>query len=322
MIKSYKYFIIITILISLIALKGGYGFYHKEQDLLENKFFIIEKGATLNNIAYNLYKDNLIKDPKLFSFIARIIYFGNPNFKAGEYYFAGRVSPKKIIDKIRNHDVLHRYITFAEGMTSADIVNKINLAYGLVGQIQYDIDEATILPNTYSYTYGDNRIIFLKSLLDISQKTVDLEWQNRDYGIPIENKEDALILASIVEKETSIDEERPKVASVFLNRLKKNMRLQADPTVIYGITNGKIKMERTLNKKDLRNAENIFNTYVYKGLTPSAICHPGIASIKAVLHPANSDDLYFVANGNGGHNFSNNLNSHNKNVKDFKKKGK
>ena len=171
---------------------------------------------------------------------------------------------------------------------------------------------------TYYYNFGDNRNDLVRRM-KVAMKNVSEElWLLREVGLPIKTPLEAIILASIVEKETGLVEERRRVASVFINRLRLRMRLQSDPTVIYGLTNGNRRLSRPLKRKDLKSL-NPYNTYLNKGLPPGPIANPGRASIKAVLNPIESTDLYFVADGKGGHAFSTTLSEHNKNVKVLRK---
>ena len=174
------------------------------------------------------------------------------------------------------------------------------------------------MPETYSFVRGDSK----DSIILQAQKAMDKElenvWKKRDKTVPIKKKEDLLVLASIIEKETSVADERGLVASVFVNRLRKGMRLQTDPTVIYALTNGEKDLGRPLLKKDL-DIDSPYNTYKYYGLPPKPICNPGVEALKAASNPDISQYLYFVANGDGGHSFATSLTEHNRNVANWKK---
>ena len=178
-----------------------------------------------------------------------------------------------------------------------------------------------MLPETYSFTRGDTKNSIIKQAKQAMDVAVKEAWANRQDGLPIKNIDQLVILASIIEKETSIENERGLVASVFINRLVKRMRLQTDPTVIYALTHGQKDLGRLLTRKDLL-IDNPYNTYKYYGLPPTPICNPGKASLEAAANPEVSNYLYFVANGEGGHNFSSSLKEHNNNVQKWKKSQK
>ena len=179
-------------------------------------------------------------------------------------------------------------------------------------------DEGVLAPNTYSFDIATNRENLFLKMKSEQNKILDIAWNKRAPDLPLKNAFELLILASIVEKEAGNEEDKRKVASVFLNRLKKKMRLQSDPTVVYSLTKGKDTLNRELTKSDLR-IRSPFNTYKVEGLPPSPICNPSKSSIYAVANPIKTDFLYFVADGEGGHNFSQNLQQHNRFVKEYRR---
>ena len=181
------------------------------------------------------------------------------------------------------------------------------------------LKEGEFLPETYTFSRGEERQKIAAQGKLAMQKVLQQAWDGRDADLPLKNKEELLILASIVEKETGVPEERPQVASVFVNRLKKGMLLQTDPTVIYAVTKGEYDLGRPLLRRDLE-VDSPYNTYKYAGLPPTPICSPGAASIMAAAHPDKTPYLYFVASGTGGHNFARTLNEHNANVKKWRQK--
>ena len=214
--------------------------------------------------------------------------------------------------KLVKGEIYYRKLTFAEGLSNDSILKIINSAEGLVGELPTEeIAEGTLLPETYLYTAGESK----KSLISRMQKAMieffDEQWDKRADNLPFKTKREELSLASIVEKETGIQNERRKVASVFVNRLKRKMRLQSDPTVIYAFTGGNIDLERPIRKSDLTRVSE-YNTYIIKGIPDKPIANPGKDAIIATLNPEKTNYLYFVATGNGGHNFSKNLKEHNK----------
>jgi UPF0755 protein len=204
-------------------------------------------------------------------------------------------------------------VLFAEGATSWQVVEGLKAIDVLEGEIEAVPPEGALAPDSYEVAVGDDRAELLEEMTSRQAERLARAWQNRAEGLPVETPEEALILASIIEKETGVAEERGKVASVFINRLEQGMRLQTDPTVIYGITNGQGVLGRGLRQSELRR-ETPYNTYVIDGLPPTPIANPGFASIEAALNPEETDLLFFVADGTGGHAFARTLAEHNENV--------
>ena len=223
-----------------------------------------------------------------------------------------------ILKILTEGEVYVRRITFAEGLSSAEILDMVGAAEGLEGDLPESLPEGSLLPETYHYVRGDTRGDLLARMRAARDAALDELWTERAEGLPVESKEEAVILASIVEKETALADERPQVAAVFLNRLKRGMPLQSDPTVVYGLTQGKEPLGRALTYDDLRS-ETAYNTYVIPRLPPGPIANPGRAAIAAVLNPADVSFLYFVADGTGGHAFANTLEEHNRNVANWRK---
>ena len=274
---------------------------------------VVPKGASLNMVAAKLEEAQVIDKAWLFKIMARVNGL-DKHLKAGEYQFEPGVSLKQAMDKISKGEVFLRKITIPEGLTSGQIMYLIATYPGLEGEIDIDVKEGELLPETYSFELGASRNSIILQAKAAMQKTLEEVWAARDDDLPIKNISDLLTMASIIEKETGIADERPLVASVFLNRLRKGMRLQTDPTVIYAITEGETSFGRSLKKKDLK-IDSPYNTYLNYGLPPGPICNPGREAIMAAAHPAESDYLYFVADGKGGHRFAKSLSEHNRNVK-------
>jgi UPF0755 protein len=198
-------------------------------------------------------------------------------------------------------------------LSSAEIIALLESAEGLTGEIGDIPPEGTLLPETYHFSYGDARADIVARMKAGVSEAIEALWPKRRADLPLKSPEEAIVLASIVEKETGVAEERPMVAGVFVNRLERGMPLQSDPTVIYALTMGKAPLGRKLAKPDLE-ADSPFNTYRYKGLPPAPIANPGRAALEAVANPSRTDELYFVADGTGGHVFSSTLEEHNQNV--------
>jgi UPF0755 protein len=233
--------------------------------------------------------------------------------KAGEYEFKKAASMRQVLDTLVEGKSISHKITLAEGLTSQQIVERIQANPELKGTLTEIPAEGTLLPDTYRFQIGDSRQDIIERMQVAQQKFLAKVWQERDSDIVVQTPEEALILASIVEKETSRADERPLIASVFENRLRKKMRLQSDPTIIYGLVGGKGVLDHPITQEEL-DRETAYNTYKINGLPPTPIANPGRAAIEAVLKPAKTKDLYFVADGTGGHAFAPSLDEHNKNV--------
>ena len=273
---------------------------------------VLPQGMSAFDIADRLEEAGVIDDPLLF--VAGLwIEDKQHSLKAGEYMFEALVTPRGVMEKLVAGDtVLHRF-TVTEGMTSAEIVAALNAVPWLLGEIAEAPAEGSLLPETYHYELGDSRAKLIERMKQAMARVVDELWQARDAAVALDDADQAVVLASIVEKETAVADERPIIAGVFLNRLRQGMRLQSDVTVIYAVTGGKRPLGRPLSRADLR-VESPYNTYRQGGLPPGPIANPGRASLAAVLNPAETDALYFVADGSGGHAFAETLDEHNRNV--------
>ncbi len=227
---------------------------------------------------------------------------GDGVLHTGEFIFPAHASIKDILNILRHGQQVEHQVTIPEGLTGAQIATIINGAPDASGQIAPPPD-GSVLPQTYSYLWGTPRAAILARAEAAMQASLDTAWPNRDPKAPLATPQEALILASIVQQETPLGHELPLVAAVYENRLRLGMKLQADPTVIYAATGGKQSGGTSISRADLANPSP-FNTYAHAGLPPGPICAPGAAAIDAVLHPAKSDALYFVATGTGGHVFS------------------
>ena len=204
-------------------------------------------------------------------------------------------------------------IAFAEGITSWQAVEGLKAVDALTGEVAEVPAEGSLAPDSYEVSAGDTRESVIARMTQAQEAILAAAWEGRADGLPLESAEEALILASIIEKETAVADERGRVASVFVNRLRRGMRLQTDPTVIYGITEGRGVLGRGIRQSELRG-ETPWNTYVIDGLPPTPIANPGRASIEAAVNPADTEYVYFVADGSGGHAFAETLAEHNRNV--------
>jgi UPF0755 protein len=278
---------------------------------------IIEKGSTLSATAHLLaQKGTLLYS---WSFMASVLLSGNRGaLKAGEYLIPAHARPLDLVRMLASGKVVMHQVTFPEGMTVSQIIDIVKVLPHLVGDVIRIPKEGTLLPETYRYVHGDSREKIMAQMRRAMKLALAQAWENRKKESPIKTPEELLILASIVEKETGVPAERPQVAAVFLNRLKKGMKLQSDPTVIYGITLGEKPLGRLLTLTDLKHG-SAYNTYLISALPPKPIACPGRKSLEAVVEPATTNDYYFVANGTGGHAFSSSYGQHLKNVKEWRK---
>ena len=293
---------------------------YEKGNLVEPVNVIVDKGDGVKRIAWKLYKSGVIKSPLMFEWLTKA-YKTEGGLRAGEYRFEPKISMYDAMRQIEEGKVFLRRITLPEGLTVKQMLDIIAQNDDLKGEISLEPKEGEMLPETYTFAYGDTKDSIIKQASAAMKKFVGEQWKNRDDNLPLNDEKDLIILASIVEKETGLAEERSLIASVFINRLKKGMMLQTDPTVIYAITKGKTDLGRPLLRKDLK-LDDDYNTYMRYGLPPTPICSPSKEAILAVLHPQKSDFLYFVASGNGGHNFSKSLDEHNKNVSNYVKSQK
>ncbi len=302
----------LLILVAGAAVLGGIFRLDRPGPLQADTTVIVERGASLTAIAENLQSGGVIDDAFLFRLSARL-YRVSRSLKAGEYAFPARVSMDGVIDILVSGETVIRQFTVPEGLTSAEVMTLIAGVEGLVGELDGVPTEGSLLPETYNYAWADARPDIVGRMEKAMADTLAELWPTRAEGLPIDTPAEAVILASIVEKETGVAEERALVAGVFINRLKRGMRLQSDPTVVYALTGGTGPLDRALRSRDLR-VDNPYNTYGNAGLPPGPIANPGRAALEAVLNPAETDYLYFVADGTGGHAFAKTLAEHNRNV--------
>ncbi|NRA74242.1 MAG: endolytic transglycosylase MltG [Rickettsiales bacterium] len=286
--------------------------------LKKTKIININKNS-LFEVAKQLKKQKAINNNVSFFLLAKIAN-SITTLKAGEYELPAEISIWNIIRIMQSGKFFKRSLTIPEGYTTNQIFSVIEQNQYLLGSVDKQLyQEGMLLPETYFFIRGDTRADILKKMSESMNKTIDEIWQQRDTTIPLKDKSELLILASIVEKEAKIKEEQPLIASVFINRIKKKMKLDSDPTTIYAITKGKYKLKRLLSRADLK-IQSPFNTYTTVGLPPTPIANPGIDAIKAVAKPAKTNYLFFVVkNCQGYHSFSPNLKKHNLYVRQYKR---
>ena len=327
---------ILLVLLGLLAAAIILSRYQQFQDTAldlpaQEMLYTMPAGTSLNQLAYDLYSRNIIEYPRFLILLGRETGAAR-RLQAGEYILQQGVTPRTLLEQLVDGKVNQYGLTLIEGYTFREMLQRIRddpvLTHTLTDETDAEImerlghpgehPEGRFLPDTYNFTRGTTDIDFLARAWQAMNDQLESAWEEREEGLPFETPEEALILASIVEKETGVAAERPVIAGVFVRRLQKGMLLQTDPTVIYGMG---AKFDGNLRLHDLR-ADTPYNTYTRKGLPPTPIAMPGVDAIHAVLHPAKGKSLYFVAMGEGKHYFSNTLKQHNLAVDKFQKKKK
>ncbi|HWY84526.1 MAG TPA: endolytic transglycosylase MltG, partial [Roseiarcus sp.] len=304
------------VLLGALATVGGLVWLMKEArspgPLTEDKVVMIMRENDAADIADQLERAGVIDSATWFNILTALD--GNRGaLKRGEYAFKAGMSMNDIENELIAHHVIRYKITIPEGLTSEQVVDRLHEDSVLTGDIREPPREGSLMPDTYYFERGDTRLSILSRMAKTQTKAVEDIWKTRSPDLPIKSPWEMVTLASIVEKETGKPEERPRVAGVFINRLDKHMRLGSDPTIVYGLVQGKGTLGRSITKADL-NQSTPYNTYLIDGLPPGPICNPGKAALEAVAKPARSKDLYFVADGTGGHAFAETLDQHQKNV--------
>jgi UPF0755 protein len=311
-----SFFLKILIVPAFLALYVFWGFvayFQAPGPSPKNDFFMIEAGESLSTISRRLYDAGLISSEKLFRW--GILLSGKSrNFRAGDYFIAAHESPYDLAQLVMSTQAQHKKITVPEGLTNHQVLNLLKEKPFLkVDAVSMPV-EGMLYPETYIFAKGTKLSRVVGEMAKNMEKTLETLWAQRVAGLPLNSPMEALILASIVEKEATFDSEKPTIAGVYLNRLKQNMPLQADPTIIYGLSNGTGDLGRMLVRSDMLQPGR-FNTYKNKGLPPTPIASPSLASLKAVLlYPEATDALYFVADGKGGHRFSKHYHVHKNNI--------
>jgi UPF0755 protein len=302
-------------MIPAFLLAVGLGILEMPGPLAAKVTVIVPHGTSVHDIADLMDKNGVVTSPLAFRLAAKII--ASDNLQEGEYDFTPEESLADAVIEMRDgHSVVHLF-TVTEGLTSAEIANLLRYTSTMTGDIIAVPAEGSLLPETYRTSYGDSRVGMIARMQKAMQDMLDELWPQRDPSVPLKSPQEAVVLASIIEKETGKSSERARIAGVFYNRLREGMRLQSDPTVIYAITRATGAMDHDLGRDDLAFASP-YNTYVNDGLPPQPICNPGRAALIAALHPEKNSFLYFVADGNSGHVFSKDLAEHNRNVAKFR----
>lgn len=273
---------------------------------------IIERGSGVLQIGQQLQRAGVIEHPRLFHLLAE--WQGRASsLQAGEYLFPAGASLAEALGRIARGETEVHFLTVPEGLTASAILKLVAAEDGLTGPVPDSVPEGSLLPETYDYQFGTKRQALIARMQKAMADAVAKAWAARDPDLPLEDPEDLVTLASIVEKETGVPDERSLVAGVFVNRLRRGMKLQSDPTTIYAVTGGTAALGRGLRRSELAR-EHPYNTYHVTGLPPGPIANPGAAALMATARPAETDALYFVADGSGGHAFARTLAEHNRNV--------
>ena len=305
-------FVLIGALIAVGAVAWLMMEARKPGPLAETKIVNIVREDDGGSIAEQLEHAGVIDSASLFN-ILTLLDGKRSAFKRGEYEFRAGISVNEIESLLASHRVVQYKVTIPEGLTSEQVVERLRAADALSGDVKEIPREGSLAPDTYRFERGYSRQALLQHMEKAQEQRVDEIWKTRSSDLPIRSPGEMVTLASIVEKETGKPDERPRVAGVFINRLEKHMRLQSDPTIVYGLAFGKGTLGHSITKAEL-SQPTAYNTYLIDGLPPGPISNPGKASLEAVANPARSHDLYFVADGSGGHAFAETLDQHGRNV--------
>jgi len=308
---------VLSLFVLLAVLTGALLYVGNQQfdapgPLPQDRIVIIPHGSGIRDIAEVLNREGVIDQPWIF--IGGVLVLkAREDLKAGEYQFRAHASLRDVVATIVDGKVVAHQISVPEGVTSEQIVARLLDDDVLIGNIKEIPREGTLLPDTYNFTRGVTREQMIQRMQAAQQRVVKEVWDRRSPDLPIKTPEQLVILASIIEKETGKPEERSRVAAVFVNRLKQKMRLQSDPTIIYGLVGGKGTLGRPIMRSEI-DQPTPYNTYLIDGLPPGPISNPGRASLEAAANPARTREIYFVADGTGGHVFAETYDQHQKNV--------
>src|SRR6202795_1286992 len=309
---------VITIVLVLMIGAGGIYVYGKQKieapgPLQEDKIVNIPARAGMTDIAEILQREGVI-DNNRWAFIGSVFALkARSELKPGEYSFQKNASLRDVIGTMVEGKVVQHAVTIPEGLTSEQIVARLSENDIFAGTVREMPREGTLLPETYKFPRGTTRDQVLQRMQQTQKRVLAEIWERRNPDIPVKTPEQLVTLASIVEKETGKPDERSRVASVFVNRLRQKIKLQSDPTIIYGIVGGKGTLGRPVKRSEITQPSP-YNTYVIEGLPPGPIANPGRASLEAAANPARTRDLFFVADGTGGHSFTETYDQHQKNV--------
>ena len=299
----------------------GIGRFETRGPLSAQATYVVPRNSTTSTIASGLEREGIISDASIFEYGVRYwtqINQPGASLKAGEYAFAPGASMQDVLEKLIEGKSIMHSVTIPEGWTTEKIYERVAADETLTGDMPALAPEGTLRPDTYLFQRGTTRSEVVQRMRTAQDKLVAQIWNDRQPDLPVKDVGQFLTLASIVERETGVDGERPHVASVFVNRLEKGMRLQSDPTFLYGVYGGAGKPSDTPVRQSDIDSDTPYNTYKIRGLPPGPIANPGKAALEAVANPLDTSDLYFVADGTGGHVFSSTLAEHNRNVQTYR----
>jgi UPF0755 protein len=314
---NFVNFLIVIFLVIASAVYWAKNQYQNEGPLKSDISFEVKKGDRFRNVSAELAKQGIISNSIIFNVWARYAK-QDENLKFGNYLISSKSSMSEVLALITSGKAINEQITFPEGFTSYQIVERLKSNMELEGEVGPFPAEGSLAPNTYSYQKGDTRRNILKKMQEMQKDIINEAWISRSKDLPFDNKKEAIIIASIIEKETSRNNELKLVSGVIMNRLKAGIPLGMDSTIVYEFTKGNPKNMRSIKQSDIKK-DSKFNTRKYSGLPPSAIGNPGKLAIEAALNPEKTDFFYFVADGSGGHAFSKTLKEHNINVAKWRK---
>lgn len=318
---------VLLLVIGSAVLAGGYVWFQNELvkpgPSLEDQVFVVEPGEGLGSIATRLEAENLIRNDRLLRLAFRLDG-ADGTAKAGEYRIPAAISLAEVKALLVEGDAILHRLTIPEGLTVAQTLRLIEANHVLVGELPDELPpEGSLLPDTYLFGRGMTRGEFINKMAEAQDALLAELWPARQADLPISSSFEAVILASVVEKETGLPSERAQIAGLFVGRLKKGMRLESDPTIIYGVSGGEPLYNRAGQRRTLYRSEidrrTDWNTYQIDGLPRTPICNPGRDAIAAVLQPADTDYVFFVADGTGGHAFARTLAEHNRNVAAYRR---
>jgi UPF0755 protein len=314
--SGFLSFLLIVAVVGALALAWGERRLREPGPLATDKVVYILPGTDLPEIIGMLEHEGVIDDP-LFLNVVLVFEGSRSKVRAGEYLFKQNTSLRAVIDTLVSGRQVQHTLTIPEGLTSEQIVERLRASDILAGEIKDFPKEGSLLPETYKFVRGFSRADLVRKMQENQKRAVDQIWSHRASDLPLRSPYELVTLASIVEKETGKAEERPHVASVFVNRLQRRMRLQSDPTIVYGLVGGKGTLGRGITRSELERP-TAYNTYTIDGLPPGPIANPGRAALDAVANPTRTQDLYFVADGTGGHVFAETLEQHSRNVQKWR----